>query len=118
MTPLDLRTWTREGVTVVSVRGEIDIASVPGLSACLGALTAPSVVLDLTELRFCDSSGLGVMIRAWKDLNARSGEFVLAAPQRQVARLLSTTGLNTRIPIHPTVPDAISSLASELIAPG
>lgn len=117
MTPLDMRTWTREDVTVVSVSGEIDIASGPRLSACLGALTAPSVVLDLTDLRFCDSSGLSVMVRAWKELNSQSGEFVLAAPQRQVARLLRTTGLDTRIPVHPTVPGAVSSLAAGLIAP-
>ena len=110
-----MRTWTREGVTVISVCGEIDIASAPRLSACLGALTAPFVVLDLTDVRFSDSSGLGLMIRAWK---ARPGGFVLAAPQRQVARLLRTTGLDTRIPVHPTVPEAISSLAAELIAPG
>jgi anti-sigma B factor antagonist len=113
-----MRTWSREGVTVISVRGEIDIASAPRLSTRLGALTTPFVVLDLTELRFCDSSGLSLMIRAWKTLNARSGAFVLAAPQRQVARLLRTTGLDTRIPVHPTVPGAIGSLTAELIAPG
>jgi len=118
MTPLDMRTWTRDGVTVISVRGEIDIASVPRLSAFLEMPPTPFVVLDLTDLRFCDSSGLGLMIRTWKTLNGQSGGFVLAAPPRQLTRLLRTTGLDTYLPVHPTVPQAIDSLTAALTAPG
>jgi anti-sigma B factor antagonist len=118
VTPLDIRTESLEGVAVISVCGEIDIASLPRLSACLDRLTTPFLVLDLTGLRFCDSSGLGLIVRSWKVLKARSGALALAAPQRQVTRLLHTTGLDTRISVHPTVPEAVRNLAALLIAAG
>lgn len=118
MTPLDIRTESLEGVAVISFFGEIDIASVPRLSACLDTLTTPFLVLDLARLGFCDSSGLGLMVRTWKVLNARSGALALAAPRRHISRLLQTTGLDTRIPVHPTVPEAVRSLAALLIAAG
>lgn len=51
------------------------------------------VAIDLSRLRFCDSSGLNLLIRTWKRLGTRGGRLLLLRPQGQLRRLLTWTGL-------------------------
>ena len=65
-------------------------------------------MLDLTALSFMDSSGLSVLIEAWRLATGEGGGVALAAPQPQVARILRTTGLDRRIRVYVDVDAAIS----------
>ncbi|MEO5877499.1 MAG: anti-sigma factor antagonist [Streptosporangiaceae bacterium] len=115
--PWEVTSRSHGGVMVISAVGELDISTAHRLRAYLAALTmplyGPLVVLDLAGVPFCDSSGLGALVGTWKDLRERQGVLALAAPQQQVARILHTTGLDTRLPVHPSVPDALKGLAAE-----
>jgi anti-sigma B factor antagonist len=85
------------GTARVSVRGEIDIASSDELRTALLALSDQGVrdaTVDLSELGFIDSTGLGALIRVLKHYREQGGELRLAAPTRPVAKVLEITGLD------------------------
>ena len=52
------------------------------------------LAVDLAEMEFMDSSGLGVLIAALKRLKEHDGELVLASPRDQMRRILKLTGLD------------------------
>jgi anti-anti-sigma factor len=87
----------RDGVRVIALHGELDLHSVAEFDAALSAAAAgpqPRVCLDLTDLRFIDSSGLAAIIRAHVSVAEAAGAFAIAAGAGStVQRTLETTGL-------------------------
>ncbi|MFF3217014.1 STAS domain-containing protein [Streptomyces sp. NPDC002886] len=82
---------------IVSIGGEMDIDRAPLLQDALHTLITqpgcpPEVVLDLTELTFCDSSGLNTILRARLTAEAHGRRVTLHAPNQQVTKLLELTG--------------------------
>ena len=93
---------TFEGdVTVLGLVGEFDLG---GLSTFNGALAAvdPSVarvVIDLSELTFVDSTGLGCFARSHNELEARGAKLVLRAPSKAVRRIIDILALGQSVEI-------------------
>jgi anti-sigma B factor antagonist len=81
------------GVAVVHVRGEIDMQTVPPLRECLAELSG-TVVVDLSEVTFLDSSGMGVLAGQHNRLEKEGGTLRLREPQDLVRRVLEITGLD------------------------
>jgi anti-anti-sigma factor len=101
----------RDGATVVSLAGELDLYNAEDVRAALLECCAeePSVlVVDLAEVTFIDSTALGVLIEARSRLADRSG-FRLAAPGLEVRRALEVSGLDRHFVVHDTVADAVGS---------
>jgi len=91
---------------VVAIRGELDIAAAPRLYAGLTEIMrrhTPDLVLDLSALTFCDSSGVTVLVRLAEAARLLGGELVLAAPAPRVAKVLRLTGVDRTFTVHPTV---------------
>ena len=91
-----VRREARDGGVVVIASGEIDLASSPELRAALLApdAQAPNVVLDLREVTFIDSSGLGVIVGQQKRSQEDGYRFAVAvAAQSSVERILNLSGL-------------------------
>ncbi|MFD3872233.1 STAS domain-containing protein [Streptomyces sp. NPDC058623] len=87
------------GVGVIRVVGDLDqdTASVQGLDASLWRAVShpdapPEIVVDVSGLRFCDSTGLNVLLRARANAVLRGRTIRLAAPNTQLVRLLQRTG--------------------------
>ena len=81
---------------MIVLAGALDIATAPDLWSAIDAAIASGhseVLLDLTDLTFVDSTGLGVFVRAGKELRAAGGGLVLRSPGDRVANLLSITRL-------------------------
>jgi anti-sigma B factor antagonist len=98
---------------VVAVEGELDLFTAPFLRDEVREaikLDGSRLVLDLTALSFMDSSGLSVLIEAWRLATSQGGGVALAAPQAPVARILRTTGLDRRIKVFPDVGTAVGEL--------
>jgi anti-sigma B factor antagonist len=98
-----------DAALVVSVSGELDLGTVEVLRAEVGPLLAPGVrlVLDLSELTFCDSTGLGALVGLSRKAADHSATLVLAAPRRRIADLLALSGVDRVIDVHNTVPAAL-----------
>ncbi len=98
------------GAVVVAVEGELDLFTAPScVMRCetRSNRTAPFWCSISTSLSFMDSSGLSVLIEAWRLATSEGGGVTLAAPQAPVARILRTTGLDRRIKVYPDVDTAI-----------
>ena len=77
--PLDVRVQhgARDGTTVVQAAGELDFTSINRLRAVLLPLVARgTVVLEATEVTFCDSAGLLAILQANRDARAKPSRFI------------------------------------------
>lgn len=91
---------------VVHLTGECDLASAPQLRETLRPLAPPdvtSLVLDLAELDFLDSTGLGVLLGSLRRLREQDGELKIAGARGQPRQLLAVTGLDRILPLFPDV---------------
>jgi anti-anti-sigma factor len=105
------------GVRTISVRGELDLSTAPELEGPLDqALESDegSVLIDLTQCEFIDSTGIALIVRAWQRLqNGDHGRsLVLCSQNDQVRRVLEITGLELSIPVHPTRDEAMAALSA------
>ncbi|MGH9024330.1 MAG: STAS domain-containing protein [Acidimicrobiia bacterium] len=85
-----------DGRTVVVVQGEVDVLTAALLWERVEETISSSdgaLVLDLAGLRFVDSMGLGVMVRAHKRLNEADRRLILRSPSEQARKLFAVTGL-------------------------
>jgi len=93
---------TVEGArAIVTVRGEVDIATCPELDAAVAGADAQEVVLDLSAVTFMASSGLASLLRADRVATERGGRLVLRAPSRAVVDVLEMTRLADRFTVEP-----------------
>ncbi len=98
------------GTRLVSVEGEVDIASAPGLSMTLSEALRDRprrLVVDLCDVTFLDSCGLAVLLRARRQADAAKVELRLVCDVRSVLRLLEITRLDREFDVHPSLDDAL-----------
>ena len=101
----------REGAVVVSLAGELDLYNAEGVrSALLDACSSDPglLVVDLAEVRFIDSTALGVLIEARSRMADRGG-FRLAAPGLETRRAHEVSGLDRHFAVHDTVAEALET---------
>jgi anti-sigma B factor antagonist len=82
---------------IVALDGELDIASIDVVQPALAELHAArwaSLVLDLRELTFIDSTGLWLLLAAEREAQRVGGEFAIVDGSPAVARLLEIVGLS------------------------
>lgn len=92
--------------TVLAICGELDIATTAALrDQIVIALknTATPVIIDLSGVSFCDASGLALLVGVRRRARLRGLTIALAAPRRNVHKLLRITGLDRAFTVHPTV---------------
>lgn len=106
------------GIHAVTVRGELDMSTTPELEREL-AQTPPnsgaSIMLDLSECEFIDSTGIALIVRAWQRLDREAGgegkgRLVLCSQNHQVQRLLKITGVDSSISMHDQRDAALAEL--------
>jgi anti-sigma B factor antagonist len=101
-----------EGTVVVIPTGGLDLASAPKLRWTLFDLLEKGrshFVVDLSHVSFIDSTALGVLI-SFKRILASRGRIVIAAPGRDVVRLLEVAGVMRALDLFPTAEAAVASL--------
>ena len=93
---------------VITVSGEVDLATSPELDvAIIGAIDSgtSSVAIDLTDVSFMDSSGLGVIVRGLKRCREADKDLDLVITNERVLKVFGITGLDQVIPIHDSIED-------------
>ncbi len=107
-----------DGIRVIAIRGELDLSTAPELEGPLNEAIAAgdaSVLVDLSECEFIDSTGIALIVRAWQQLDRTAegdgqGRVVLCSYNAQVRRVLEITGLELSIPIHSSRDEALATL--------
>ena len=68
------------------------------------------LVFDLSEIEYCDSSGLSAILLSFRILQSNDGHITLASPQKSVRTLIEISQLNRVLPIKETVEEAVNGL--------
>jgi anti-sigma B factor antagonist len=104
----ELSTRSCDGYAVVALSGELDLADAAIVAAELTAVAArePGIILDLAGLNFIDSSGVAALARGRRQARQAGGDLVVAAPQRQVMRVLAIIRLAEAFSVYATVEEA------------
>jgi anti-sigma B factor antagonist len=109
---MNISTEERDGRTVLSLKEErLDAHNSGDLrDRILKVLESGNsqLVVDLTEVRFIDSSGLGALLSGYKNAMLRSGTFVLTGLQPRVQSMFELTRLHRVFEIYPSIEDALS----------
>jgi anti-sigma B factor antagonist len=106
-----LQTSETDDWTILAAKGEVDLYTAPRLKDELARLAGSGrarVTVDLGDVEFLDSTGLGVLISGLKRCREAGGDLRLASPREPILKVLSITGLDRVFPIHETVEDATS----------
>jgi anti-sigma B factor antagonist len=101
-----------DGCTIVTVSGELDAHSAPVLQAELDPVTALAgarVVVDLTDVAFIDSTGLGVLVATLKHVREVDGHLHVVVSRPRVLKVFTLTGLDAVIALHPTLDGALAA---------
>lgn len=67
------------------------------------------LIIDLAQVRFIDSSGLGALLSGYKNAGLRSGSFVLAGLQPRVQSMFELTRLHRVFEIYASLQEALGS---------
>lgn len=97
------------------VQGEVDISSADRLRDHLDTVFGEGchrIVVDLENVSFLDSTGLGVLVGALKRARAADGELVLLCTQRSILSILETTGLRRVFTVHDSLEGSMRQLGA------
>jgi anti-sigma B factor antagonist len=106
--------------TVISVEGDLDLASAPDLKWALGDLQASGarhVVIDLAKVSFIDSTALGVLVGAQRALDSGI-KMAIACNEENVLRIFELTGLDCMFEIVSTLEEAFEYVQGRTTAAG
>jgi len=106
---IDLKTEDGGELLIFKLRGSLDLATSPTVRAALMDATEKGkrhIVVDLTQLEFLDSTGLGALIGAHRRATEHGGSFRLIVSEGPIARLLNITGLIRVLAVFHSLEDA------------
>ncbi len=109
---MDIQITESHEVAVVSLTGDLDTASAPQLKTMLEDLLARGetrLVVDLFDVAYIDSAGLGELVRAMKRARECAGDLRVCALRDDVLRIFEMTRLSEGMGVYSTLNDAVAS---------
>ncbi|WP_322974421.1 STAS domain-containing protein [Actinacidiphila epipremni] len=100
------------GPALITVTGELDFSTAADLRDTLDdtPMTAAGLVIDLTGLRYCDSTGLTVLVTAFQQAKRAGAPLALAGLNATLNRVFDIAGLHAIFPSYPTVDQAVLAI--------
>lgn len=114
--PLTVSVLHDDGVALMALAGELDLATCPRVAAVVDSVLADGldcVLVDLDALTFCDSTGLGALLSASRVVTAAGGSFVLAGARGPVHKLLVLTHIEAALVLEAEVQPALQRLRQQ-----
>lgn len=97
--------------TVLVIAGELDLATIGTLKDAVATRLSPDahVVLDLSGLTFCDSTGLGGFVALHRQARSTGARLALAAPRKRIADLFALSGIDQVISVFGSPDEAMAA---------
>jgi anti-anti-sigma factor len=109
---LEIQIDTTDDYTLCRPVGELDAYTVGQFRESLAELASvPRLLIDLSEVPFMDSAGLGALIGGIRRAREADGEVAVACSRPTLTRLLHTTGFDRIVPVTETLEEAQTALA-------
>jgi anti-anti-sigma factor len=102
------------GITKVLLSGRIDIGGAKEIELPMAVVAGSrrAVVVDLSAVEFMASLGLRGIVISAQSIQRKKGRMVLLSPRPLVEEVITTTGVNTLVPIYHDEVDAIAAVTS------
>ena len=100
--------------------GELDVVGAPDLRQAVVKVVADGcrgLILDISDLDFVDSFGIGAVVGALKRLRQRGGELALVCPSPRIRRVFEICDLDRIIAFHDSIDSAANQAAVPVVAP-
>jgi anti-sigma B factor antagonist len=107
---IDIKTERDGDMVIFRLSGSLDIATSPAARAALLEATDEGkheIIVDLTQVEFLDSTGLGALIGSHRRALEKGGRVRFVTPDGQIARLLHITGLVRVLAVYHSLDDAL-----------
>lgn len=100
--------------TILTIAGELDLATIATLREAVATRLSPDahVVLDLSGLTFCDSTGLGGFVALHRQARSTGARLAFAAPRKRIADLFALSGIDQVISVFGSPDEAVAADAT------
>ncbi|GLY49896.1 STAS domain-containing protein [Lentzea sp. NBRC 102530] len=108
-----LRATDHDGIAVVEIAGELDMKTAKtALAEVLLVLdqSPNGIVVDLHAVTFFGSAGVSLLVSVQQEAGRQGVPFGIVAVHKAVTRSLTVSGMESRLPLFPTVADAVIAL--------
>lgn len=107
----------REGEQVLKLTGSLTITTLFGFREAVQATTAPLLILDLTDVQYADSAGLGVLVNAHVSCMHKGRHLALVGLAERVRTLLTLINVHKVLTLFPTLQEAEAAATAGLLSP-
>lgn len=113
---MDINVTTREineTAAALEVAGEIDVYASPSVKEAINGLidkNFTNLIISLEEVRYIDSTGLGVLIGALKKIREKDGKVLIVCGNPQLKKIFNITGLVRIFSMYETMAEAEKAL--------
>ncbi len=112
---LDIQVEEAQGYTLCRPMGELDAYTVSGFRDALGRLSMHrKLLIDMSEVPFVDSAGLGALIGGIRRARENGGDVAVSCNRPTLTRLLHTTGFDRIVTVVETLEEAAAALMQPL----
>ena len=114
------RSLVAGNIPVLRLSGELDLNSVPDVRRSIRALIDEGLVnfiINLTDLDFIDSSGLGVLVGGLARVREKQGEIKITCANKRILRIFEMTRLTQLFELYPTEEEAARSFRIGTVPP-
>jgi anti-sigma B factor antagonist len=113
-TPFSVKSERLQGITVISVQGEMDLATAPPLQQLLDDAVAgdSKIIVDLSGCEFIDSTGIALIVLAFREVGEVEPSMALCGLHGQVLRVLELSGIPDHIPTRDNREHALAALSA------
>jgi anti-sigma B factor antagonist len=109
---LDAKDGGAPGQRVLTMNGVLTISTLFAFQEFAHADQSKALILDMTDVPYIDSAGLGSIISAYVSREREARKLVLAAVNDRVKMVMTVSGVDQLFQIYPTVPEAEKTLAA------
>lgn len=111
---MKLTTDMKSGIFIVRIEGELDLSSVSVfrqvVDNVLDSRRSKYLLMNLEDLTFIDSSGLGVILGRYKKVNLLGGKILVTNVKPQITRIFELSGLHKILAVYPTEAQALEAV--------
>ena len=104
----------REGTNIVRLHGPLTLGNLFEFQTALRAMKDPVLILDLLELTYMDSAGVGLLVNSYVSAQNEGRKFALAGVSDRVYALLEVTRVDRVLQIFPTAEKAEAELSQSV----
>lgn len=108
---LEINVEPFDGYHVCRLSGEVDAYTVGDFREALAGITdVKRLIIDLSEVPFMDSAGLGALIGGIRRVREAEGDVAVVSTTASLNRLLHTTGFDRIVPVCESLEDSLAAL--------